>query len=315
MTYTPIRPPDDIQAALATAQAPRVAQVPGLELLSEHACFGGSQRFYRHASTEIGLPMKFSVYLPPAALAEPARPVPVLMFLAGLTCTEETFMVKAGAQRFAAEHGLALVSPDTSPRGPEVEAIEGATADWDFGIGAGFYLDATEEPWRSHWRMESYIVRELVPLLGRSLPLDTGRLGLMGHSMGGHGALTLSLRHPGMFHSLSAIAPICAASQCAWGDKAFRNYFDVVCKTWQAHDATVLMQKQARPPYPDGILVDQGLADKFLAEQLHPHVFEAACALVQQPLTLRRHAGYDHGYYFIQTVIGDHIAHHADRLG
>ncbi|SFD58295.1 S-formylglutathione hydrolase [Paracidovorax konjaci] len=315
MTYIPIPTPDDVKAALeAAARRPRAAAVPGLDLLKEHPCFGGSQRFYRHASSEIGLPMQFSVYLPPAALADPTRPVPTLMYLAGLTCTEETFMVKAGAQRYAAEHGIALVSPDTSPRGTEAESIEGATADWDFGIGAGFYLDATEAPWNRHWRMESYIVRELVPLLGRLLPIDTARLGLMGHSMGGHGALTLAQRHPGVFRSLSAIAPICAASQCAWGDKAFRNYFGVVCRTWQAHDATVLMQKQKSAPYPGGILIDQGMADAFLAEQLHPHVFEAACGLVRQPLTVRRHAEYDHGYYFIQTVIGDHVAHHARQL-
>jgi len=309
MTSSPPLNPDT-----AAARGPRGAHAPGLELLGEHACFGGSQRFYRHDSLEIGLPMRFGVYLPPAAVAEPERPVPTLLYLAGLTCTEETFPIKAGAQRFAAEHGIALVSPDTSPRGPAVESIEGAKDHWDFGIGAGFYLDATQEPWSRHWRMESYLVRELVPLLGRALPVDTARLGIMGHSMGGHGALTLALRHPRLFRSLSAVAPICAASQCAWGDKAFRGYLGEDRKAWQAHDATVLMQRQERIPYPEGILVDQGTADNFLAEQLHPHVFEAACGLVRQPLTLRRHAGYDHGYYFIQTVIGDHIAHHARRL-
>jgi S-formylglutathione hydrolase len=201
MTSSPPLNPDT-----APARGPRGADAPGLELLGEHACFGGSQRFYRHDSLEIGLPMKFGVYLPPAAVAEPERPVPTLLYLAGLTCTEETFPIKAGAQRFAAEHGIALVSPDTSPRGPAVESIEGAKDHWDFGIGAGFYLDATQEPWSRHWRMESYLVRELVPLLGRALPVDTARLGIMGHSMGGHGALTLALRHPRLFRSLSAIA-------------------------------------------------------------------------------------------------------------
>ena len=179
--------------------------MPTLNLQSTHACFGGEQRFYQHASAEIGLPMKFSVFLPPQAQQ---GPVPAVLYLAGLTCNEETFMVKAGAQRLAAELGLALIAPDTSPRGPEAESLPGSTASWDFGIGAGFYLDATQPPWRTHWRMESYLLRELLPLLAQHLPLEGERIGIFGHSMGGHGALTLALRHPGAFASVSAIAPI-----------------------------------------------------------------------------------------------------------
>ncbi|RYF00486.1 MAG: S-formylglutathione hydrolase [Comamonadaceae bacterium] len=283
------------------------------ELQSAHASFGGAQRFYQHASTEIGLPMKFSVYLPPNAVA--GDKVPALLYLAGLTCTEETFMVKAGAQRLAAELGLALIAPDTSPRGEPAEAVEGAKASWDFGIGAGFYLDATQEPWRTHWRMESYLIDELLPLIAKHLPIDTQRLGIFGHSMGGHGALTLALRHPGVFRSLSAFAPICAPTQCPWGEKAFNGYLGPDRSTWIEHDATALMQHQPIAPYPGGILIDQGMADKFLHEkQLLPEAFEAACAAIGQPLTLRRQPGYDHGYYFIQSFIDDHLRHHARNL-
>jgi len=282
-----------------------------LELLSEHACFGGVQRFYQHASTVIGLPMRFSVYLPPQAAQGSLAKVPALLYLAGLTCNEETFMVKAGAQRMAAELGLALIAPDTSPRGANVP---GEADIWDFGAGAGFYLDASQAPWSRHYRMESYLTAELLPLLTSTLPLNASRLGIFGHSMGGHGALTLALRHPGLFKSLSAFAPICAPSQCPWGRKAFAGYLGPDESNWLAHDATALMTAQPSAPYPGGILIDQGLADKFLAEQLHPHLFEAACASVGQPLTLRRHEGYDHGYYFISTFIGDHLAHHARAL-
>jgi S-formylglutathione hydrolase len=285
-----------------------------LKTLSEHRCFGGIQRFHEHVSREIGLPMRFSVFLPPQAAH---GPVPAALYLAGLTCTEETFMTKAGAQRLAAELGLALIAPDTSPRGPEAEGIEGATASWDFGIGAGFYLDASAEPWARHWRMESWIVNELLPLVTHDMPIDGQRIGIFGHSMGGHGALTLALRHPGRFKSLSALAPICAPTQCPWGHKAFSGYLgrgEEAEETWLTHDACALMQSQTAPPYPAGILIDQGMADKFLAEQLHPHLFEAACCAVDQPLTLRRHEGYDHGYYFIQTFVADHLAHHAEAL-
>ena len=283
----------------------------GPKTLSEHHCFGGTLRFLEHDSREIGLPMRFSVFLPPQAAD---GPVPALMYLAGLTCNEETFMVKAGAQRLAAELGLALIAPDTSPRGAVAEDIEGASASWDFGIGAGFYLDATEAPWSRHWRMESWIVDELLPLVAQHLPIDGERIGIFGHSMGGHGALTLALRHQGRFRSLSALAPICAPARCPWGEKAFSGYLGADRSRWLAHDASALMQAQAKAPYPQGILIDQGLADKFLADQLHPQHFEAACAQAGQPLTLRRHAGYDHGYYFIQSFLADHLAHHGSAL-
>ncbi len=277
-----------------------------LELLSEHGCFGGVQRFYKHASREIDLPMRFALYLPPQALA--GQNVPLLTFLAGLTCTEETFTMKAGAQRMAAQLGLALLMPDTSPRGA---GVAGESQDWDFGVGAGFYLDATQAPWAAHWRMESYLLDELLPAVTAQFGLDGGRLGLFGHSMGGHGALTLALRHPGRFASVSAFAPICAPASCPWGNKAFTGYLGSDEAGWSAHDASALMAAQATAPYPAGILIDQGLADRFLAEQLHPEAFEAACAQAGQPLTLRRHAGYDHGYYFIASFIDEHLRHHA----
>ncbi|GAA4341015.1 S-formylglutathione hydrolase [Variovorax defluvii] len=279
-----------------------------IKTLSDHRCFGGTQGFFEHASREIGLPMRFSVYLPPQAVQ---GPVPALVYLAGLTCNEETFMVKAGAQRLAAERGLALIAPDTSPRDARVP---GESDNWDFGVGAGFYLDATQSPWATHWRMESWIVNELLPLLGHHFPIDLHRVGIFGHSMGGHGALTLALRHPGRFRSLSAFAPICAPTECPWGEKAFGGYLGPDRAAWLAHDASALMQSQTAPPYPEGILVDQGLADNFLAEQLHPHRLEAACRAAGQPLTLRRHKGYNHGYYFIQTFMADHVAHHAAIL-
>lgn len=283
-----------------------------LEILSEHVCFGGLQRFYKHASQVIGLPMKFSVFLPPEAAIEAAGgKVPTLIYLAGLTCNEETFMTKAGAQQLAAELGVALIAPDTSPRGA---GAPGETDSWDFGVGAGFYLDATQAPWSKHYRMESYITQELLPLLVSSLPLDSQRVGIFGHSMGGHGALTLALRHPAIFKSVSALAPICAPSQCAWGHKAFTGYLGADQSTWAAHDATALMATMKQPPFPGGILIDQGLSDKFLVEQLHPQHLEAACAASGQTLILRRHAGYDHGYYFISSFIDDHLRFHAQQL-
>ena len=281
------------------------------ELQSAHACHGGAQRFYQHASRETGLPMKFSVFLPPQAVA--GDKVPALLYLAGLTCTEETFMTKAGAQRLAAELNIALIAPDTSPRGA---GVPGEADAWDFGVGAGFYLDATQPPWAAHWRMESWLMRELLPLLIEALPIDGERLGIFGHSMGGHGALTLALRHPGRFKSVSAFAPIANPVNCPWGEKAFTGYLGADRTAWGEHDATVLMQNQPVAPYPGGILIDQGLADKFLLEkQLLPEAFEAACASIGQPLTLRRHAGYDHGYYFIQSFMADHLRHHTQQLG
>ena len=275
-------------------------------LLKEHACFQGVQGFYRHESRTIGLPMQFGVYRPPQA---ERGPVPVLLFLAGLTCNEETFAIKAGAQQHAARHGLMLVTPDTSPRGT---GIAEADASWDFGTGAGFYLDASQAPWRAHWRMASYIVDELLDLVGRHFPARTDRLGVCGHSMGGHGALTLALRHPGVFRSVSALAPIAAPSQCAWGRKAFEGYLGADPEAWHRHDAVELIRAGARAPH---LLVDQGLSDSFLADgQLHPERLESACLEAGQALTLRRHEGYDHGYYFIASFVADHLAHHAQAL-
>ncbi len=279
-----------------------------LELLSEHTCFGGVQRFYQHASSTIGLPMRFSVFLPAQAQQ---GVVPALIFLAGLTCNEETFMTKGGAQRYAAAHGLALIAPDTSPRGAN---IPGEAQSWDFGLGAGFYLDASQAPWAANYRMESYLIQELLPTIAQHLPVDGSRLGISGHSMGGHGALTLALKYPDLFRSVSAFAPICAPTQCPWGQKAFTGYLGADSSLWQAHDATAVMARQTKAPFPHGILIDQGLTDKFLAEQLHPHLLEAACTQVGQPLTLRRHAGYDHGYYFVSTFMADHVAHHANAF-
>lgn len=274
-------------------------------VLSEHACFGGVQGYYQHDSSVIGLPMKFGVYTPPQAQQ---GAVPVLFYLAGLTCNEETFAIKAGAQRIAAELGLMLVTPDTSPRGT---GVEGADAAWDFGTGAGFYLDATQAPWAERWRMGSYITQELRQLVLGEFPARADQVGLFGHSMGGHGALTLALKHPDLYQSVSAFAPIAAPMQCPWGAKAFSGYLGEDRSNWAAFDATELIKAGHRAP---PLLIDQGLGDKFLAEQLHPHLFEVACQAAGQPLTLRRHTGYDHGYFFISTFVEDHLRHHARTL-
>ena len=277
----------------------------GLEVLSEQRCHGGVQGFYRHDSAATGLPMRFGVYRPPQAAA---GPLPVLYYLAGLTCTEETFPIKAGAQRVAAELGLMLVSPDTSPRDT---GIAGEADDWEFGAGAGFYLDATQAPWRAHFRMHEYVARELPALVARHFAADPARCGIFGHSMGGHGALTLALRHPRQYRSVSAFAPIVAPTQVPWGLKAFPRYLGADRAAWDEHDACVLVGRQ---PHPGTILLDQGLADRFLETQLRPELFEAACARAGQALHLRRHAGYDHGYWFIQSFIEDHLRHHAREL-
>jgi S-formylglutathione hydrolase len=279
-----------------------------LELLSEHACFGGVQRFYSFPSQAIGLPMRFSVYLPPGA---EGKRLPVLFYLAGLTCSEETFMIKAGAQRVAAQEGLILVAPDTSPRGA---GVPGETDSWDFGAGAGFYVDATEAPWSQRYRMYSHIL-ELRELVLAQLPADPARVGIFGHSMGGHGALMMALRNPDLFRSVSAFAPIAAPMRCPWGQKAFTGYLGADQAAWREYDASALMAAMDTPPFPGGILIDQGLADKFLAEQLYPEAFEEACARAGQPLTLRRHPGYDHGYYFISSFVEDHLRFHRRLLG
>lgn len=282
-----------------------------LETLSEHPCFDGTVGFYRHQSAETKCTMRFSVFVPPQAKA---GPVPVLTYLAGLTCTEETFMTKGGAQRTAAELGMMLVAPDTSPRGDDVP--DDPDGGWDFGLGAGFYLDATEAPYATHYRMYSYITKELRTLIKENFPADDSRQGLFGHSMGGHGALTIGLKNPDIYRSISAFAPICASTQCPWGDKALPLYLGEKQDTWAAYDAAALIRSlskddaHGRTP----LLIDQGMGDSFLESQLHPHLLEAACSEVGLGLTLRSHAGYDHGYYFISTFMEDHLRHHAKAL-
>lgn len=277
-----------------------------IQTIAEHRCFGGRQLFYSHESRECATEMRFSVYLPPQAAA---GAVPVLYYLAGLTCTEETFMIKAGAQRLAAELGLALVAPDTSPRKAR---IPGDDASWDFGLAAGFYVDATEAPWSQHYRMYSYVTRELPELISSLANVRQDRQGIFGHSMGGHGALICALRNPQQYRSVSAFAPIVAPMQCPWGTKAFTGYLGAARTHWQQYDASELAAAQR---YDRPILIDQGTADKFLSEQLKPELFEAACRQSGTALRLRRQEGYDHGYYFISTFIADHLRHHAEALG
>jgi len=277
-----------------------------IETVSEQKCFDGVQGFYVHESQETGTRMRFAVYRPPQA---EAGPVPALYYLAGLTCTEETFVVKAGAQRLAAEHGLMLVAPDTSPRGL---GLAGEDDDWDFGSGAGFYLDATQEPWAGHYRMGSYVTRELPALIEAHFPARPGARGIFGHSMGGHGALVSAFRNPGAYASVSAFAPICAPMRCPWGEKAFSGYLGPDRAAWRDWDASALVRDRGPLPFP--ILIDQGEDDPFLDRELKPELFEAACAEAGQALTLRRRPGYDHSYYFIATFMADHIAHHAQAL-
>jgi S-formylglutathione hydrolase len=279
-----------------------------LSLVSRYRCFGGWQQFFRHQSAATRCEMRFSLYLPPQA---DAGPVPLVIYLAGLTCTEETFPIKAGAQRIAAALGLALLSPDTSPRAAR---IAGDDESWDFGLGAGFYLDATAAPWSAHYRMGTYVAQELPDLAASVFPIDGSRIGLFGHSMGGHGALTLGLKHPTRFRTLSAFAPIAAPMQCPWGRKAFARYLGGEPEAWRQHDATELVNAldsaAGRPP----LLVDQGLDDEFLETQLKPQLLEAACRRSGYPLTLRRHKGYGHGYWFVSTFMEDHLRHHAQGL-
>ncbi len=337
-----------------------------MDTLSEQRCHGGVQGFYRHHSRETGTPMRFAVYLPPAARE---GPVPVLYFLAGLTCTEETATIKAGAQAHASRLGLALVMPDTSPRGA---SIEGEDDDWDFGTGAGFYLNATRAPWSAHYRMHAWVTGELRALVASRFPVRDDATGVTGHSMGGHGALTIALKAPDAWRTVSAFAPICAPTQCPWGEKAFSGYLGVAGGVaggvaegvagevaegvareasgaaaggvagagarggdpgegssdaagggragvpagdgraiWAGYDATALVRSGRRC---SPILVDQGEDDQFLEAQLHPHLLEEACIAAGQPLELRRHPGYDHSYWFIQTFIADHLEHHARGL-
>jgi S-formylglutathione hydrolase len=275
-----------------------------LETLASTACFGGTHGVYRHRSRATGTAMEFCVYQPPRANDGPC---PVVTYLSGLACTWENAATKAGAQRVAAELGLILVFPDTSPRGPEVANDPG----YDLGQGAGFYLDATEAPWAPHFKMESYVAEELPAVIAANFPVDAARQGLTGHSMGGHGALTLALRHPGRWRSLSAFAPIVAPASVPWGEKAFTAYLGPDRDRWLAHDATALIAERG---YAGEILVDQGLADQFLAVQLQPERLALVCEAKGVALTLRQHAGYDHAYWFVQSFIPDHLAWHAARL-
>jgi len=277
-----------------------------IETISEQRCFDGVQGFYRHESTTCGGPMRFAVFQP-AQVAREKRPV--LYFLAGLTCSEETATIKAGAQRLAAEFGLVLVMPDTSPRGT---GIDGATGDWEFGEGASFYVDATEAPWSSRFRMYSYVASELPALIAAHFPVDAANSSLCGHSMGGHGALTIALKHPQRYRSVSAFAPIVAPSQVPWGRKALPRYLGSDPRAWADYDACELVRRQTMP---GTILIDQGEADQFLETQLKPELFDQACAEAGQTLLLRRHPGYDHSYYFIASFIDDHLRHHARASG
>jgi S-formylglutathione hydrolase len=281
--------------------------MPSLNLISEYKSFGGKVGFYSHASSTCKGEMRFAIYQPPQATQQP---VPILYFLSGLTCTEENFMVKAGGvQRFAAEYGLILVAPDTSPRHT---GIPGEDDDWDFGTGAGFYVDATEEPWLQYYQMYSYVVQELPAVITANFPARWDKQSIFGHSMGGHGALVCAMRNPQLYKSVSAFAPITAPMRCPWGQKIFSGYLGSDKETWRAYDASELVKKVG---YHSSILIDQGTVDKFLAEQLMPEVFEQACADVNQPLNLRYQEGYDHSYHFISTFIEDHIRHHAIALG
>jgi S-formylglutathione hydrolase len=273
---------------------------------SEQRSFGGLQGFYEHASEACAGPMRFSVYQPPAALR--GQSVPVLYYLAGLTCTEETFVIKAGAQRVAARLGLCLVSCDTSPRSVRLPGDDAST---DFGQGAGFYLDATEAPWSSAYRMQRYVASELPELVEKSFPIRAEARGILGHSMGGHGALSLALKLPGRYRSASALAPIAAPSQVPWGIKAFSGYLGADRSRWAQHDTVELLKQQR---FAGTLLVDQGTEDKFLTQQLRPDLLTAACEASGQALSLRMQAGYDHSYYFVATFIEDHLEHHARAL-
>ena len=276
-----------------------------LETLSTVKSFGGSQGVYRHASHETGTDMVFAVYLPPQA--EAGDPLPVLWYLSGLTCTHANVMEKGGYQRVCAELGLILVAPDTSPRGPDVPDDEA----YDFGQGAGFYVDSTEPPWDRNYRMSSYLTAELPDLIAAAFPADMTRQSITGHSMGGHGALTIALRHPGRYRSVSAFAPIVAPGQVPWGEKALSRYLGEDRSAWRAHDSVALIEGGARVPE---ILVDQGDADPFLAKELKPELLAEACRAAGIPLTLRMQPGYDHSYYFISTFIEDHLRWHYERL-
>jgi S-formylglutathione hydrolase len=277
------------------------------EIIAENRCFEGRQLRLQHPSSSLDCVMQLSLFLPPQA---ERGPVPLLYWLSGLTCTDENFVIKAGAQRYAAEHGIAVVCPDTSPRGEGVpDDPEGA---WDFGLGAGFYLNATEAPWSGHYRMYDYVTEELPPLLAADFPLQADNCAIAGHSMGGHGALVIALRNPGRYRSVSAFSPIVAPSHCPWGEKAFGNYLGQDRESWKNYDACELIRSGATTL---PMLVDQGDADDFLVEQLRTELLEEACREAGYPATIRYQAGYDHSYFFIASYIGSHIGFHARQLG
>ncbi len=276
-----------------------------VEILSEHRTFGGTLRYCRHAAAATGVPMRFSLFLP-----DGPGPFPMVTWLSGLTCTEENFTAKANAYGAASDLEIAILAPDTSPRG------EGVADDpaYDLGQGAGFYVDAAQAPWKPHFQMETYIVRDLLEAVGAAFPVHAGRRGIMGHSMGGHGALTLALRHPNLFKTVSAFAPIASPTRCPWGRKAFEAYLGPDERKWREHDAALLIEAGVAKGKFDDILIEQGLADSFLEEQLKPELLEAAAKAAGQRLTVRRQAGYDHSYFFIATFIADHLAWHAAKL-
>ncbi|KPH65984.1 S-formylglutathione hydrolase [Novosphingobium sp. ST904] len=275
-----------------------------METVSTNRAFGGVQGVYTHASAETGTPMTFSVFVPDHA---PGTKLPVLWFLSGLTCTHANVTEKGEFRRACAEHGVILVAPDTSPRGDDVPDDEG----YDFGKGAGFYVDATEEPWSANFRMRSYIETELPAVIAEHFPADMARQGITGHSMGGHGALTIALRDPSRFRSVSAFAPIVSPLNCPWGEKALTGYIGGDRSAWREYDACALIEDGARLP---DLLVDQGTADGFLEGQLKTHLLEEACARAGQPATIRMQEGYDHSYYFISTFMAEHVGWHAERL-
>lgn len=275
-----------------------------MELLQKNKCFEGEQRIYQTDSKYLKHPSKFGVFIPPQATTQKC---PALIYLAGLTCNEETFVIKAHAQRLAAQLGLILITPDTSPRGEDVQQGDS----WDIGQGAGFYLNATQQPWAEHFQMEAFLLEELYPLLLQKLPILKQKIGIFGHSMGGHGALTLAWKYPEKFKSVSAFAPICAPSACPWGEKAFSNYLGHDQAEWAKHDAAQLVL--AKGALFTEVLIDQGTNDQFYS-QLHPEALQRACHQVGQKLTLRMQNGYDHGYFFIQTFMDEHLQFHATQL-
>ncbi|WP_309630264.1 S-formylglutathione hydrolase [Brevundimonas sp.] len=280
-----------------------------MQILKAHAVHGGTLKYLRHDSVSTGTPMTLSVFVPGGE-----GPFPVLIWLSGLTCTEDNFTTKAGAYGAAAEHGVIIVAPDTSPRGPDLkgEAVADDPA-YDLGQGAGFYVDATQAPWAPHFRMETYVTEELIGLIDAQFPTTKAR-SISGHSMGGHGALTLALRHPELFRSVSAFAPIASPTRCAWGEKAFTAYLGDDRAEWAQHDAALLIEAGAARGHFDDILIDQGDADSFLAEQLKPELLVAAGETASQGISLRMQPGYDHSYFFMASFIADHVAFHAERL-